>query len=95
MSTISVKSGKTTPQQVHPVDRMLPPGPLIALGVQHVLAMYAGAIAVPLILAGALKLPSDQVVFLINANLFVSGIATLIQTLGLYKLPVGIKCLSE
>jgi uric acid transporter len=91
MSTISVKSEKTTAQQVHPVDRMPPPGQLVALGVQHVLAMYAGAIAVPLILAGALKLPADQVVFLINANLFVSGIATLIQTLGLYKLPVGIK----
>ena len=33
----------------HPVDEHLPNGKLAALGLQHVLVMYAGAIAVPLI----------------------------------------------
>ena len=34
---------------VHPVDEKLPAPRLAALGLQHVLVMYAGAIAVPLI----------------------------------------------
>ena len=46
------------------------------------LVMYAGAVAVPLILGAALKLPKDQVAFLINADLFACGIATLIQCIG-------------
>ena len=43
--------------QVHPVDEVLPLHKMAALGLQHVLVMYAGAIAVPLIIGGALKLP--------------------------------------
>lgn len=35
-----------------PVDEKLPLGKLTALGMQHVLVMYAGAIAVPLIVGG-------------------------------------------
>ena len=41
---------------VHPVDQNLPLGKLSALGLQHVLVMYAGAVAVPLIVGRALKL---------------------------------------
>jgi xanthine permease len=70
---------------VHPVDQVLPAGPMLAIGLQHVLVMYAGAIAVPLIIGGALKLPKDQIAFLINADLFACGIATLIQCLGVWK----------
>jgi NCS2 family nucleobase:cation symporter-2 len=47
--------------------------------------MYAGAVAVPLILGSAMGLTSAQVVLLINANLLTSGVATLIQTLGFWK----------
>ena len=36
---------------VHPVDERIPTPKLITLGFQHVLVMYAGAIAVPLIVA--------------------------------------------
>lgn len=52
---------------------------VIFMGWQHVLVMYAGAVAVPLILGAALKLPKDQIAFLINADLFACGIATMIQ----------------
>jgi NCS2 family nucleobase:cation symporter-2 len=76
---------------VHPVDRVLPIGQLLIYGLQHVLAMYAGAVAVPLIVASALKLSQEQLIYLINADLFTCGIATLIQTLGLGRLRVGIK----
>jgi NCS2 family nucleobase:cation symporter-2 len=78
---------------VHPVDQVLPSGKLAALGLQHVLVMYAGAVAVPLIVGRALKLSPDDVALLISADLFCCGIATLIQSLGLtqwfgVKLPV-------
>ena len=66
-----------------------PPLRLLILAVQHVLVMYAGAVAVPLILGAALKLPRDQVALLINADLFACGIATLIQAYGVG--PVGIR----
>ncbi len=68
--------------QVHPVDEMLPPPKLFTLGLQHVLVMYAGAVAVPLIVGRALKLEPVDVAFLISADLFVCGIVTLIQSLG-------------
>lgn len=70
----------TTP--IHPVDERLPNGKLFTLGLQHVLVMYAGAIAVPLIVGRALKLSPEQVAMLISADLFCCGIVTLIQSLG-------------
>ena len=82
-----------TTSSVHPVDEILPPQKLFTLGLQHVLVMYAGAVAVPLIIGRALKLDPADVAFLISADLFVCGIATLIQSLGAtqwfgIKLPV-------
>src|SRR4051795_8655671 len=68
--------------EVHPVDEVLPVPRLLALGLQHVLVMYAGAVAVPLIIGRALKLPSEDVAFLISADLFACGLATLVQCLG-------------
>lgn len=78
---------------VHPVDEVLPAGKLTALGLQHVLVMYAGAVAVPLIVGRALKLSPEQVAMLISADLFCCGLVTLIQALGAtqwfgIKLPV-------
>src|SRR5438105_7972404 len=70
---------------VHPVDEVLPAGSMFAVGLQHVLVMYAGAIAVPLIVGGALKLPKDQIGFLVNADLFSCVVATLIQSVGLWR----------
>jgi xanthine permease len=46
------------------------------LGFQHVMAMYAGAVVVPLIIGGALKLTATQIAYLIAADLFTCGIAT-------------------
>lgn len=66
-------------------NERLPSGRLLALGLQHVLVMYAGTVAVPLIVGGALKLPKDQLAFLINADLFAAGLATLIQAIGFWK----------
>jgi uric acid transporter len=78
---------------VHPVDARLPAAKLATLGLQHVLVMYAGAVAVPLIVGRALKLSPEQVAMLISADLFCCGLVTLIQSLGAtqwfgIKLPV-------
>ena len=69
-------------EAVHPVDEVLPYPRLFTLGLQHVLVMYAGAVAVPLIIGRALSLPPQQIAILINADLFACGIATLIQSVG-------------
>ncbi|MCL1879295.1 MAG: purine permease [Actinomycetia bacterium] len=69
----------------HPVNAKLPIPQLFTYGFQHVLAMYAGAVTVPIVIGSALHLSSDLIVFLISADLFTCGIATLIQTLGFWK----------
>ncbi len=79
MSTTTYPTG---PTGVHPVDQALPPGRLVPLALQHVLVMYAGAVAVPLIIGRALRLPPEDVAFLISADLFACGLATLVQSLG-------------
>ena len=75
-----------------PVDAVPPPAELAALGLQHVLVMYAGAVAVPLIVGRALMLPPDQVAFLVSSDLFACGLASLVQSVGLpffgIRLPV-------
>ncbi len=76
-------------EAVNPVDEVLPAPKLFVLGLQHVLVMYAGAVAVPLIIGRALKLSPEEVAFLISADLFACGIATLVQSLGLFG--VGIR----
>src|SRR5690606_34802213 len=68
-----------------PVDEILPPLRMATLGLQHVLVMYAGAVAVPLIVGRALKLAPEDVAFLISADLFCCGVATIIQSLGMTR----------
>ena len=72
-----------------PVDQRLPLLQLLLVGFQHVLLMYGGAVAVPLIVGQAAGLSREEIAFLINADLLVAGIATLVQSLGIG--PVGIR----
>jgi NCS2 family nucleobase:cation symporter-2 len=73
---------------VHPVDEIPPVRQWAALGLQHVLAMYAGAVAVPLIVGAAMKLSPADLAYLITADLLVCGIATLIQCVGFWRFGV-------
>lgn len=50
-----------------------------SIGFQHVLAMYAGAVLVPLIVGGALNLTFEQLTYLVSIDLLTCGIATLLQ----------------
>ena len=74
-----VKAPKHT---VHPVDQVLRPERLAIYGLQHVLAFYAGAVIVPLLLSSAIGLSQEQTVALISADLFTCGIASIIQSVG-------------
>ncbi|MCE7003443.1 purine permease [Kibdelosporangium philippinense] len=77
-----------TKRSTHPVDQVLPAGQMGALGLQHVLAMYAGAVAVPLIVGSALGMSKADIGYLINADLLISGVSTLIQCLGFWRFGV-------
>lgn len=83
----------TTRAAKHPVDVVLPPGKLGLYGFQHVLAFYAGAVIVPILLAGAIGLNDRQLAYLINADLFTCGIASIIQAVGFWKVGVRLPLL--
>ncbi|WP_449537955.1 nucleobase:cation symporter-2 family protein [Ferdinandcohnia sp. Marseille-Q9671] len=50
-----------------------------SLGFQHVLAMYAGAVVVPLIVGGAIGLTAEQLTYLVSIDILMCGIATILQ----------------
>ncbi|MFI6866836.1 nucleobase:cation symporter-2 family protein [Nocardia sp. NPDC050406] len=70
-----------------PEDERYPAGKTLAYGLQHILTMYGGVIAPPLIVGGAAGLSATDMALLVTAGLFVSGAATMLQTLGIG--PVG------
>ena len=76
-------------QVVHAVDEWLPLRWGIPLGFQQLLAAYASIIIAPLVLASALNWPQEQTTYLLAMGLLGSGIATLIQCLGIRGLPIG------
>ncbi|WEV40076.1 nucleobase:cation symporter-2 family protein [Lactobacillus sp. ESL0684] len=51
------------------------------LGLQHLLAMYSGAVAVPLLIGTALKFSASQMTYLVSIDIFMCGLATLLQLL--------------
>ncbi|RDV00666.1 nucleobase:cation symporter-2 family protein [Trinickia dinghuensis] len=77
----------------HPVDQVLPKRQMITLGLQHMLVAYIGAIAVPLIVASALKLSPADTTILISTALFCSGVSTMLQTAGVWRFGVRLPIL--
>ncbi|MDO5375768.1 MAG: nucleobase:cation symporter-2 family protein [Staphylococcus rostri] len=64
------------------------------LSLQHLLAMYAGAILVPIIVATSLNFSAEQTAYLVTVDIFMCGVATFLQV---YKgigigLPVVLGC---
>ncbi|OZM81481.1 2-oxo-4-hydroxy-4-carboxy-5-ureidoimidazoline decarboxylase [Pseudonocardia sp. MH-G8] len=86
-------SGTAAKRRPHPVDEVLPAGRLAVYGFQHVLAFYAGAVIVPILLAGAIGLSDRELIHLINADLFTCGIASIIQAAGFWKVGVRLPLL--
>ncbi|MBA8880350.1 xanthine permease [Phyllobacterium myrsinacearum] len=73
---------ENTPED-RPEDENLGVAANLAYGFQHVLTMYGGIIAVPLILGQAAGLSPNDIGLLITASLFAGGLATILQTMGL------------
>ena len=74
---------KTTNVEIHPTDKILGMGDLFLLGMQHIAAMCAGAMAVPMILGNSLGLSQGDIHILVSAAFMMVGIGTLIQTIGI------------
>src|SRR5215212_3912999 len=92
MSTTARPAAPHKPRK-HPVDEVPPPGRLAIYGLQHLLAFYAGAVIVPILLAGAIGLSNTELIHLINADLFTCGIASIIQSVGFWKVGVRLPLL--
>jgi NCS2 family nucleobase:cation symporter-2 len=69
---------------LYDIEDRPPLGEAVPLGVQHVLAMFLGNVAPPLILAGAVGAATGQTTFLVQMALLVAGVATIVQAF-----PVG------
>lgn len=67
----------------HPEDEKLSFGQQFTYGAQHILTMYGGVIAPPIIVGNAAGLSGAQMGLLVTAGLFISGLATMLQALGI------------
>jgi len=78
-----------TPDQLKDPDYEIPFGPRTALGIQHVLAMFASNVTPSIILAGAagFAFGGEDMVFLVQMAMLFAGVATLFQTIGVG--PIG------
>jgi OHCU decarboxylase len=92
-STSAEPAARPKARVKHPVDEVLPIPKLAVYGFQHVLAFYAGAVIVPILLASAIDLTTEQLIHLINADLFTCGIASIIQSVGFWKIGVRLPLL--
>jgi xanthine permease XanP len=81
-----------SPDLIYGLDDRPPLRETLLVALQHVLAVFVGIITPPLIVAGALKLGTDDTAYLVSMSLFVSGAATILQTSRLG--PVGSGLLS-
>ena len=76
-------SQTATTEVKRPEDEYLGAGPSLGYGFQHVLTMYGGIIAPPLIVGGAAGLSTNEQALLVACCLFVGGLATMLQSFGI------------
>ena len=77
------RSQSSMTKPARPEDEKLGLGASFAYGFQHVLTMYGGIIAVPLIVGQSAGMDTAEIGLLITACLFMGGLATLLQTIGI------------
>jgi NCS2 family nucleobase:cation symporter-2 len=80
-----------TSEQLKDPNHEIPLGPRTALGVQHVLAMFASNVTPSIIIAGAagFAFGGEDMVYLVQMAMLFAGVATLFQTIGFG--PIGAK----
>ena len=78
-----------TSEQLKDPNHEIPLGPRTALGIQHVLAMFASNVTPSIIIAGAagFAFGGEDMVYLVQMAMLFAGVATLFQTIGLG--PIG------
>lgn len=69
------------------VEELPPLREAVPLGLQHVLAMFASNVTIPIIIAGVVGATTGQTAFLVQVALLVAGLTTMLQTFGVG--PVG------
>lgn len=78
---------ETSNTMLYRIDDTPPAGTSVLLALQHILAAFAGIIAVPLVVANALGFNVAQTSLIVSASIFVAGLATIIQSRGIG--PIG------
>ncbi|MFE1168251.1 nucleobase:cation symporter-2 family protein [Nocardiopsis sp. NPDC058789] len=81
----TVSEDRTPAATERPEDERPPLRFLVTYGVQHILALYAGVVTPPLIMAAAVGLDPVETGLIISAALLVAGLMTLVQTLGVWR----------
>ena len=73
-----------TSEQLKDPNHDIPLGPRTALGIQHVLAMFASNVTPSIIIAGAagFAFGGEDMVYLVQMAMLFAGVATLLQTIG-------------
>ena len=73
-----------TSEQLKDPNHEIPLGPRTALGIQHVLAMFASNVTPSIIIAGAagFAFGGEDMVYLVQMAMLFAGVATLFQTIG-------------
>ncbi|MCD1147288.1 purine permease [Peptoniphilus sp. KCTC 25270] len=61
-------------------------GEALILALQHILAAFAGIIAVPLVVCSAVGFSVEETSVMVAATIFASGITTLLQSKGVWKI---------
>lgn len=83
------KTGNCNIKNIYNLEGRVPVEKAIPFGLQHVLAMFVANLAPITIVAGATKLPVEQIAMLIQNAMFIAGIASLIQIYPIFR--VGAK----
>lgn len=78
---------KSDDQLLYGIDDAPPLGVAIVLALQHILAAFAGIVAVPLVVCSVLQFDVVQTSIMVSATIFVSGLTTILQSKGLG--PIG------
>lgn len=74
-------------EMLYGIEDRPPMAVTVVLALQHILAAFAGIIAVPLVVSSAIGLSVEDTTIMVSATIFVAGLATMLQSKGLG--PVG------
>ena len=77
-------------ENIYKLEGRVPLKTAIPLGMQHVLAMYAGNLAPILVISGVLNIPADIKVSLLQSAMFVAGAVTFVQVRPIWKIGSGL-----